>query len=162
MVLTLLLAGCGGGSDDSGDGGDSVPSELTKAEYVERADSICQQLYEQRDPLEIQAAKAAQAGDREQGASVFDNAADVTDNRLDEIEALPVPAGDEKQVQAILGSGGTVADSARAAAEAIRDDDVKALAKESTRGRTATQQFNKRSIAYGFLVCGRGQSAQIG
>lgn len=157
------LAACGG--DDDGPGteqGATLADQPSRSDYIERADQICQVLYEQRDPLEVDAAEAAQQNDADRGADVLDNAADITDRRLDELEALPVPEGDEQRVDAILASGREVAESARKAADAIRGDDVKALAREGTAGQAATRRFNKLSIEYGFLVCGRGQAATIG
>ena len=151
----LTLAACGG--DD--EGSDEPP---TKVEYIEQGDAICQELYKQRDPLEIEAARAAQDGDPDRAADVFENAAEITDNRMAELRELPVPEGDEEAAELILGRGEETAETARAAAEAIRAEDSEALAKQATAGRRITTQFNKAAIEYGFFVCGRGVQAQIG
>lgn len=162
VCLALGLSACGADDKSAAERGVSLGDQPSRSDYIERADQICQELYEQRDPLEVDAAEAAQQNDGDRGADVLDNAADITDRRLDEIEALPAPEGDEQRVEAIVAAGRNVADSARDAADAIRDDDVKALARDGARGQAATRRFNKLSIEYGFLVCGRGQAETIG
>jgi hypothetical protein len=156
-AVVLTCVGCGDGSSEESD---SAPT--SKAEYIERVDSICQQLYEQRDPLEIDAAKAAQAGELDQAAEVFQNAAEITKNRLAEIRELPAPDGDEPAIAGILARGERTVEAADAATAAIRAEDAKALASESQNGLQATKSFNKAAIEYGFFVCGRGAAVEIG
>lgn len=157
-AVVLTCVGCG--SDSSSGESDSTPT--SKAEYVERVDAICQQLYEQRDPLELEAAEAAHAGELDQAADVFQNATEITTNRLAEIRELPVPDGDDDSIARILTRAETTVEVADAAAEAIRADDAKALATASQRGLQATTAFNKAAIDFGFLVCGRGAAVEIG
>ena len=160
FVLTaaaVSLTACG---DDDGNG--DPGGTLTKTDYLEQGDAICQELYKQRDPLEVEAARAAQEGDAARAADVFENAAEITENRLAELEELPVPAGDEEAVQRVIQRGEETVETARAAAAAIRAEDSKALARESAAGRRITARFNKAAIEYGFFVCGRGVQATIG
>jgi hypothetical protein len=156
-ALALSASACGGDSDASGE-----DSTLTRAEFIERADAICQQMYTQRDPLEIEAARAAQAGDSARAAEVFENAAEITENRVAELRELPVPPGDEEQVAEILDRAQSTADTARVAAEAIREQDPAALDEQSREGALTNTRFSKAAIQYGFFVCGRGAQATIG
>ncbi len=161
ILLALIpLTGCGG---DEGSGDDSaVPESLTRAEYVERADQICQELYEQRDPLETQAAKAGIDGDSEAAAQIFENAADITRNRVDELEQLPLPADQESSLTTFIENAQATIPPAEAALDAIRDENAKELEAASQRGLRATIRFNKSAIDFGFLVCGRGAATTIG
>ena len=90
------------------------------------------------------------------------NAAEITENRLAEIRELPTLSGNELDLRIALRNADATVDTARAAAEAIRDDDARALQRESRRGLRVRTRFNKAAIRYGFLVCGRGQSVEIG
>lgn len=154
----LALAACGG--DDGGDGGSG--DSPSKTEFIEQGDAICQEMYTQRDPLEVQAAKAAEQGDPDRAADVFENAAEITENRMDELGELPAPDGDDDTVDDIVSDGRDSAEAAKDAAEAIRREDQSALAEISNEGREATVAFNKAAIDYGFLVCGRGAQVTIG
>jgi hypothetical protein len=158
-AAALALAACGG-DDGGGDGGSGASP--TKAEFIEQGDAICQEMYTQRDPLEVQAAKAAERGDPDRAADVFENAAEITENRMDELGELPAPDGDGDTVDDIVNDGKDSAEAAKDAAEAIRREDESALAEISNEGREATVAFNKAAIDYGFLVCGRGAQVTIG
>ena len=156
VTMSLLALAACGGDDDSSD------EPVTKADYIEQGDAICQELYKQRDPLETEAARAALDGDTEGAAQTFENAAEITDNRMAELRELTPPEGDEQAVDEIWSRGEEAADTARTAAEAIRAEDEKALAKAGAEGRIATTRFNKAAIDYGFFSCGRGVTATIG
>ncbi len=156
VAMSLLALAACGGDDDSSD------EPVTKADYIEQGDAICQELYKQRDPLETEAARAALDGDTEGAAQTFENAAEITDNRVAELRELTPPEGDEAAVDEIWTRGEEVADTARTAADAIRTEDQKSLAKASAQGRIATTRFNKAAIDYGFFSCGRGVTATIG
>lgn len=159
-LAVLALAGCGG-DDDSADT-DAAPASLTRAEYIERADAVCQELYEQRDPLEVQAAEAGQLGDADTAAQTFENAVEITANRVADLEALPVPAGEERSIHAFTENARATIEPAEQAAAALRDGDAAKLDAASRRGLRATTRFNKSALDYGFLVCGRGAATEIG
>ena len=159
-LAVLALAGCGG-DDDSADA-DATPASLTRAEYIERADEVCQELYEQRDPLEVQAAEAGQRGDTDTAAQTFENAVEITANRVADLEGLPIPVGEEQRVEAFVENARATIEPAEQAAAALRDEDAAELEAASRRGLRATTRFNKSALDYGFLVCGRGAATEIG
>ncbi|HEX2358921.1 MAG TPA: hypothetical protein VHH72_03800 [Solirubrobacterales bacterium] len=164
LALALPVSGC---SDDDDAAATTNPGGLSdspsKPDYITAADAICQTLYEQRDPLENQAASAAQRGNLDAAADTFDNAAAITERRFAELEALPRPAGDEQALAEIYEAGGTrTAEIAREAAAALRSGDDKAFAQASREGAANTRRFSKRAIDYGLLVCGRGRAVEIG
>ena len=159
-VALAGLAACG--DDDSSSGEAGLAENPSKADYIAAADDICQRLYEQRDPLENQAALAAQEGDVEAAASTFENAASITETRFAELRTLPRPEADVQLLEAIYARGDRTAAIAREAAEALRSQDQQTLVQASKRGAANSLKLDKALIEYGFLVCGRGRSAQIG
>jgi hypothetical protein len=158
LAAAALLGACG--DDDSGSEAAAEPN--SRAAYIERGDEICQDLYEQRAPLEVRAARAGQDGDAETAAQTFDDAAEITRNRVDELAGLPVPEGDAARADAFVASARATVEPAEQAAEALSEDDGAALEAAGQRGLRATTRFNKVAIAYGFEVCGRGAAAEIG
>ena len=155
VAMAAVGIGCGGDSDE-----ESGPP--TRAEYVEQGDEICQELYEQRDPLEAQAAEAGVRGDDDEAAGIFENAADITENRVADLEALEPPAGDEEAASAFVESAEATIEPAREAAEALRQSDDAALERAGAAGARANTRFAKSSERLGFLVCGRGAATTIG
>jgi hypothetical protein len=77
-----------------------------------------------------------------------------------ELGALPRPEADEERLGRIWGLAGRSAALGKEAAEALRREDQVRLRRASTRGAVAQTRFNKRAIAYGFLVCGRGTATE--
>lgn len=161
-VAVLVLAGCGEDDSDGSAASTDIPDTLTRAEYIERADAVCQELYEQRDPLEVQAAEAGQAGDAEAAAQIFENAVGITANHVTELEALPIPAGEEEALGVFLARARATIPPAEQAVEALSDENSANLGAASRRGARANTRFNKYAIDYGFLVCGRGAATEIG
>jgi hypothetical protein len=160
--LTLAGPAACGGDDEPEEGSSGLPDEPTKQEYIAAADEICQQLYEQRDPLEDRAALAAQTGDLDAAVETFENAAAITENRFDELAELPRPEGDEDLLGSIYERGTRSADLARDAVTALSEGDDRAFAEASQEGARNSSSLNKAAVEYGFLVCGRGQAAEIG
>ena len=155
-VAALALASCGG-DDDEG--------SVTKQDYIREADEICQGLSEERDPLEAIAAGdpgSAGAGDESAAARAFADAADITRDRVAELADLPRPSGAEAETDEFVATAETTVPPAENANAAIEAGDDAALSEASARGLAATRRFDRVSVAYGFLVCGRGAAEQIG
>ena len=153
--MAAFAAGCGDDSDE-----ESGPP--TRAEYVERGDAICQELYEQRDPLEAQAAEAGVRGKDDEAAGIFENAADITENRVADLEALEPPAGDE---EAAPRSSTRPARRSRPRGTPPRPSGRATTPRWSAPGRPGARaniRFAKSSERLGFLVCGRGAATTIG
>lgn len=106
LLLPALVAfGCGGGGDDDASGSAS----LTKAEFLKQADAICQRGVE-KYPAEFEAyAKENNLPPREPASYAQQEKLNeailipTLKNQAEEIDELSVPAGEEAQVNPIVG-----------------------------------------------------------
>jgi ABC-type lipoprotein release transport system permease subunit len=135
LAVGLIGAGCGGGDDDS-----DTTTSLTKADWIAKADAICQQ-----GNQEINQAAEQQFGNQKPTAAAVQQfatgtALPNTQTQVDKIRALGAPSGDEDQVNEILNTVQADIDKAKSAGD-IEDStfaDGNALAKQ-----------------YGLKVCGQ-------
>jgi hypothetical protein len=135
-VVALIVAGCGGGDDNS----DTTTVSLTKAEWIAKADAICQQ-----GNQEIGQAAQQQFGNQKPTADEVKQfgvgtALPNTQTQVDKIRALGAPSGDEDEVNKILDTVQADIDKAKSAGD-VEDStfaDGNALAKQ-----------------YGLKVCGQ-------
>ena len=134
VALGVIAAGCGSSSDDSS------TSSLTKAEFIAKADAICQQ-----GNQDIEAAAKQQFGNQKPTAAevqqfVTQTALPSTQSQVDKIKALGAPSGDEDQVNHILDTVQADIDKAKASGDIENSSfaDGNALAKQ-----------------YGLKVCGQ-------
>lgn len=142
LALGLLAGGCGGDDDDSDTGGSSEP--LTKAEFIDQADTICS---------ETNAETQKEVSDFLQGAPpTAENLPDVSEfvasgiqDQVSGIRGLTPPEGDEAEIDAIL----TKADEG---AEAIRENPDSLSG--SGVANPSLDEANKLAVAYGLQVCG--------
>jgi ABC-type lipoprotein release transport system permease subunit len=134
LALVGIAAGCGSGGDSS------TTSSLTKAEWIAKADAICQQGNQEIE----QAAKQQFGNQRPTAAEVQQFATGTalpnTQSQVDKIKALGAPSGDEDQVNHILDTVQADIDKAKAAGDIENSTfaDGNALAKQ-----------------YGLKVCGQ-------
>jgi hypothetical protein len=104
-ALALVVAGCGGDQDEGGSEGSANGEVLTKAEFIKRADEICEQVDEtQKAAFRNYTAKhpdaiESQSVNEELVSTIGLPPLDAEARQLD---ALPVPEGDEPEVQAIV------------------------------------------------------------
>lgn len=135
-ALSLLVAGCGGGDDET--------SSLTRKQFLKQANAICQEQTQKRNKI-IQDAiagadqsKILPKADREQ---IIVDALPPYAETPEKLEALGAPEGDEEKVEAIV-------EAMEKAAEDAKADPSIAL--------TSTKQFdeaNKLSAEYGLTSC---------
>jgi ABC-type lipoprotein release transport system permease subunit len=134
LALGVLAAGCGGSDDDSS------TSDLTKAEWIAKADAICQQGNQEIE----QAAKEQFGNQKPSAADVQQFARGVallgTQDQVDQIRALGAPSGDEDQVNKILDTVQADIDKAKEAGDI----------EEST-----FADGNALARQYGLKVCGQ-------
>jgi ABC-type lipoprotein release transport system permease subunit len=134
VAFGAIAAGCGSSGDDSS------TSSLTKAEWIAKADAICQQ---GNQAIE-QAAQQQFGNQRPTAAEVKQFATGTalpkTQDQVDQIKALGAPSGDEDQVNHILDTVQADIDKAKSSGdiENATFADGNALAKQ-----------------YGLKVCGQ-------
>jgi hypothetical protein len=146
MIADLLaLAGCGGGDDTSTTAGEA----LSKSEFLAQGNAICE-----KGDKEINA-EAKQTFTQQGAPSQATQTKFVTDTvipnvqgQIDGIDALPLPSGDEDQVQAIVDAARSGLDKAKA--------DPSLLTDQGGGQSDPFAEANKLANAYGLDKCGSG------
>jgi hypothetical protein len=117
LAVGLIAAGCG--SDDSNDDsttsstptGTEASTELSKADFVQQGNAICQE----GNAAIAQAGEAAgQPGTPEFDAFVTDTVIPSVQGQIDDIRALGIPADDADEVNGILDEAQTDLDGVKA------------------------------------------------
>jgi hypothetical protein len=151
LAAGLLVAGCGGG--DKGDEStlpaqlstSSVPQTLTKQEYVARGDQICAAgTFKIGDQARQQFGNVPPTQAQVQQFSV-DVVVPTFEDQLDQLRALPAPAGDEQQVTAIY-------DAVQEGVDALQANPALFA---TPNGGGALVKASRLARAYGFKQCGQ-------
>jgi hypothetical protein len=161
LAITLILVGCGGrgsdsttsSSDSTTSGGDSSTASLSKADFIKRADAICE-----AGGKRTQSEYAAYAEEKKLSAKKEPTPvqyAEVSDEiqipafkrQAEELRALGAPAGEEDKIDAMI-------DALDAGIEKVEEADPK-KALESTSSMFG--EADKLAVAYGLKVCGHSE-----
>lgn|GEM_PF-1016012 len=143
-VGALLLAGCGGGSGE----------DLSKSDYIAKADAVCAKYSTKSASLENQFNQALKGSDLEAAAQDFeDQAADVT-AMLDELETLTAPAADQATVDQIIALGRKRVDVAEQAADAIASGDKETMIASGKKASVLAGEYFELADGFGFKACG--------
>lgn len=149
-LVILGLVGCGGGEAD--DPSSVAPVALTKKQYVHRAQAYCHRGY-------LRQARAIEAFAKRRGIE-YRQPSQAEQERLNDavvlpfvarkleyLRGLPVPKGDERQIQEIL-------ESIR---HGIRETEAhpEQLAAPTPAHREPFQRTRNLTAAYGFWLCGQ-------
>ncbi len=106
LPLALFIASvplaCGGGEE-------ATERAITKAEWVARANRICIKAVKTISP-QMNHTYRKHPPETDELLSLFQALIPALREVIDEIDAIPVPAGDEQQVAAIVGAGNETAD----------------------------------------------------
>jgi hypothetical protein len=136
FAVGVIAAGCGSSSDDS-----SSTSNLTKAEFIAKADAICQQ----GNQTVNQAAHQQFGNERPTAAEVqqFTTGTVIPNiqSQVDQIKALGAPSGDEDQINKLISTVQADVDKAKA---------------EGNLTNSAFEDSNTLARQYGLKVCGKG------
>jgi ABC-type Na+ efflux pump permease subunit len=138
LVTVAIAAACGGGS----------AGELTKDQWIARADAVCAALAEElqavpepRTPVEI----------GEAGRQVFE----IASRRLAELRDLPPPAADAAAIDEMLDAFEKVVTVSRQFTEAIAAGDEEAAAELFPQLEHRSREAEGLAEAYGLHVCGK-------
>jgi hypothetical protein len=144
LLAFVPLAACGGDDDDGGGGGDA----LTKAEFIEQGDAICEAASDDGEDLE-----EPDAEDAEDLSRFLGDAIEVIDGARQEFEDLDPPADGEEvyelEVEALRDSVEVLED-----AKAAADDDDVAEARRIVTEADPEADAREPLQEYGFEVCG--------
>jgi hypothetical protein len=153
LALTLILAGCGGGSSDTSSSGDLSASPLSKAEFIKKADAICA-----AGGKRTQAEFASYVKEKKISAEAGPTAAqfaEISENiqvpaykrQAEELRALGAPSGEEEKVTAIF-------DAIDAGIEKVEEADPKEALESSN---SMFVEADTLAVEYGFKVCGHSE-----
>jgi hypothetical protein len=150
LALALLVAGCGS-SDDSTTGDDVTASSLTKAEFIKKADAICEEAgegiqeesisYAEENGIDVE--KEPSDGEKEE--LVTEVIVPNIEKQAEDIAALGAPEGEEDQV-------GSIVEGIESAAAATAKDPGSVI--EGDEG--AFKSVNEEATEYGLKACGKG------
>jgi hypothetical protein len=140
VALAAVVAGCGGGDDSE------TTETLTKTEFIEQGDAICEKANEQS---ENEAEEFAEENDftleKASKEQIEEAVAEVLvpnlNGQVEDLRALGAPEGDEDQVEEILVS-------LEGAADEIEEDPGLVYEEETL------EEPSKLAEDYGFEVCG--------
>lgn len=141
-AIAAVAVGCGG--DDGG--GDTTATEtLTKDEWIQQANEICSS----GDAAIQQAAEDAGLSDKstpeELKSFYIESVLPAIEDQSDQIEALPVPAGEEDAVSSITDALDQAISDAQADPDALVDGTSDAFT-----------DVNQQAQDYGLTSCGDG------
>ena len=144
-MAAAALGGCGGGS-----GGEDV----SKEEYIAKADAICEQYAPDSVTLERQFNQSLKSSDLESAAQDFaDQAADFS-AMLDELEGLNAPEADQATVTQIIALGRQRVDAAKQAADAIASGDKDTMIAAGKKASVLAGKYYQLADGFGFQACG--------
>lgn len=152
-TAAVLLAGCGGGGDDSTESmaeSTPTPTAVTKAELIERGDAICG---------EVNAAVGT-VGTSGTDANPAEQAAGLYSGMVDSLKAIGAPQEADGYPEFIAAAEalGTAEDEVELAAER---EDTAALETAESSASAALAGFQEAAEEYGFEQCGEGPSAPV-
>lgn len=157
--IVLAAAWLGGCGDDT--------EQISKPEFVERANAICQEVHDELDP--VWEAMWAEVGDSDvespadQGqifvafGEVMDATVPAMHEMADDLRGLGAPAGDEELLETLFDDLDAAIDEFAAMVDAAAAGDE--AAREYLDGEgddAAIDVVNRRAQDYGLEVCGAG------
>ncbi len=150
VALACALAAAGCGDDDGGDKAKTTTTApLTKAQYVERADKICQattaQLKKEGAKLSAGAAKTGNLPPQDEIVMFLRNTSVPTYERmLASLRVLPPPPDDAAELDGFLASLANAIDT-------VKEDPAKY---SKTSAPDPFDDANARAQRYGMEICG--------
>lgn len=133
ITITILLLGLALGSVLAACGGGYTSNTVTKAQFITRADAICEKADE--DQLKIMGSLPKETPERQ----AVDAALAVTQRQAEELEALNSPVGEKREVAEIV----------RAIEAAVTQAEDAPLSEISR----AFQKPDRLAAAYGLKAC---------
>jgi hypothetical protein len=155
LVASVALAACG--SDDS-DGGTSATTEetISKGEFIERGDQLCQEFNDASEPLDLEIEQAINQQDFGAAADVFDQGSALAMETLDDFEDLPVPEGEEDVISRYLDVQSQQIALAGQLGEAVRNEDTGSIQALTEEAQGLEAESDEIAEDFGFTVCGQG------
>ena len=142
-LLAISLTACGGGSSSSST---TAPFVVTKAEYIARANTVCEGMN----------ARVASISDGDPFASAegVEQVKQIVSTTREELRTIPMPPGDEATLQDIYSKVDVPIRDYAELADAMRSGDSSRTYEINAQGHRDQKAANDASNAYGLTVCG--------
>jgi hypothetical protein len=148
LLTALLIAGCGGGGDETETTTPTVeePTALTKEELIAEGDGIC---------AEVNAAVGALAGETSEEAvpDTIEKTANLYIGMVERLQDLGAPEGDESAYAKFMEAGEQLAKVEGEVKLAAEREDTTALGEAATEATPALEEFQEQAAVYGFEDC---------
>jgi hypothetical protein len=152
--MSVVIGGCG--SDDSDDGTTTAAAEsITKEEFIEQGDRLCQEFRNEVAPLERKAEAEEARRDYQAVADLFGETVGAAKETYERFDALPVPEGEEDAVSSYLDVQNRQIAVAEQLAEAIRLEDADRIAALTEEAQRIDAEAGGIAQGIGFEVCGQ-------
>jgi hypothetical protein len=143
--VTLLAAGCGGGSSNSSSG-----DRLSRSDYAAKADAICKKYNEKTKQIGNQSKSLADV------AKAFDQALPLLANALSEIRTLKPPKSEQHTVDEWLAQSEVLKHDLQEMRDKAKAKDLKGVQEAFARASANDRQGNRLAAKLGMKVCSKG------
>jgi hypothetical protein len=144
VALAMLLGGCGGGTE-----------RLSKAEFIERWDSICRTYNDRRDTILEDLPAEPTVENLPQFADALRELAPVVREGIAELKEVHPPEADQAVIDGILADVEENADRLEDAADVAESGDLEAFIAAAQSLTDSNQQVEQAVADYGFQECGQ-------
>lgn len=169
VVALVVLAGCGSSGSSSSSTGAATGGEgsLTMAEFVVKADAICEATKAKQEPLRTRLEEVARKargeeqdsgritdGTRKELAQALGRIVAMSEASQSQIQALGIPKEDAGQLEAIFQKVESSFESSLAYGAALEQHEDAKAQTVAEKANTETHETAVLAKQYGFKVCG--------
>ena len=146
VIGVLLVSACADDKEEA-----NAPTTMSKAEFIEAGDAICEQSNEQLNPL---ARAAFDTADLPGAAEAWEQIILLDREKIRALRALEVPAGDEARVEELLDGFEAAMLNAQPILAAATAGDAAAFEAALAQHGEGFAVVGPNLAEYGFEVCG--------
>jgi hypothetical protein len=156
-ALSFVGVGCGGGDTESPpETVEETPAAPSRTEFIGQVDAICQKYATENDALNdrlTQLERGFSESDFEEGADLFREVADVTEEQFDRMKEVEPPE-DAKAFRRYLSVATASIPLVRRVANQLDAGDLETVSVLSEKVSANSAKARRLAQSYGFRVCG--------